>query len=124
MAGIDTPETTASWFAGSDNIPRWHGHVANRVVLVGELATDPTLTRTKNGYAVARARIVTHDEFGAEFRRITPWRELGESLAETTKKGRMVRVWGRIHGTSWTPKDGVKRYGTEIIADAIQLTDQ
>jgi single-strand DNA-binding protein len=124
MAGIDTSETTASGFAGSDNIPRWRGHVANRVVLFGELASEPTLARTKSGHAVARVRIVTHDEFGAEFHRITAWRDLGESLMEVAQKGRTVRVWGRIHGTSWIPKDGVKRYGTEIIADAIQLTDQ
>jgi single stranded DNA-binding protein len=124
MAGIDTSETTASAFAGSDNTPRWHGHLANRVVLFGELITDPVLIRTKGGHAMARVRIVTHDEFGAEFHRITAWRELGESLNELAKKGRTVRVWGRIHGTSWIGKDGLKRYGMEIIADAIQLTDR
>jgi single-strand DNA-binding protein len=32
-----------------------------------------------------------------------------------------VTVEGRIHYTSWDDKDGVKRYGCEIIADKVDF---
>jgi single-strand DNA-binding protein len=33
----------------------------------------------------------------------------------------LVSVRGRIHNSKWTDKDGIDRYGYEIIADDVQF---
>ena len=33
----------------------------------------------------------------------------------------LVSVKGRIHNSKWTDKDGIDRYGYEIIADDVQF---
>jgi single-strand DNA-binding protein len=33
----------------------------------------------------------------------------------------LVSVRGRLHYTRWTDRDGVERYGCEIIADDVQF---
>ena len=39
--------------------------------------------------------------------------------SQYVQKGMKVMVRGRIHYTSWTDQDDIKRYGTEIIADEV-----
>jgi len=33
----------------------------------------------------------------------------------------LVSVKGRIHNSKWTDKDGIDRYGYEIVADDVQF---
>jgi single-strand DNA-binding protein len=33
----------------------------------------------------------------------------------------LVSVKGRIHNSKWTDRDGIERYGHEIIADDVQF---
>jgi single-strand DNA-binding protein len=42
-------------------------------------------------------------------------------VAQHAAKGMLVSVKGRIHNSKWTDKDGVDRYGYEIIADDVQF---
>ena len=36
----------------------------------------------------------------------------------------LVSVRGRIHNSKWTDKDGIERYGYEIIADDVQFLNR
>lgn len=36
-------------------------------------------------------------------------------------KGMKVLVLGRIHYTKWTDRDGVDRYGSEVIAETVEF---
>ena len=42
-------------------------------------------------------------------------------LEEARKKGDVVAITGRLHYSSWEDRDGVTRYGCEIIADKIDF---
>jgi single-strand DNA-binding protein len=42
-------------------------------------------------------------------------------VSEHAGKGMLVSVRGRIHNSKWTDKEGIDRFGYEIIADDVQF---
>jgi single-strand DNA-binding protein len=111
--------------------------MTNLVILVGRIARDPETRTTTGGTDITSVSVVTDrparkegktykDENGftakdSEFHRVTCFNGLGANVAKYCTKGRLVTVEGRIHYTSWDDKDGVKRYGCEIIADKVDF---
>lgn len=102
----------------------------NKVILIGNLGSDPELRYTPSGAAVANFRIATSERWNdkdgkpqerTEWHRIVAWRKLAEIAGEYLKKGKQVYVEGKLQTRSWEDQDGVKRYTTEIIADKIQM---
>ena len=112
--------------------------MTNIVLLVGNLGNDPELRSTSGGTDVASFSLGTSrpkrdaegktykDESGftakdTEWHRVTCFNGLGRVVAQHATKGRLVSVKGRIHNSKWTDKDGIDRYGYEIIADDVQF---
>lgn len=112
--------------------------MTNIALIVGRLARDPETRDTSGGTTVTQISVVTDrpardkegktykDEKGftakdSEFHRVTCFNGLGKSVAQFCAKGQMVSVKGRIHYTQWDDKDGVKRYGCEILADEVNF---
>jgi single-strand DNA-binding protein len=101
----------------------------NKVILVGNLGSDPELRYTPSGQAVCQIRVATTEsrpgkdggekrEF-TEWHRVIVWNKLAELCNQYLTKGRQVYVEGRIQTRDWTDKDGVKKYTTEIIANQV-----
>lgn len=112
--------------------------MTNIALIVGRLARDPESRETSGGTTVTQISVVTDrpardkdgktykDDKGytakdSEFHRVTCFNGLGKSVAQFCTKGQMVSVKGRIHYTQWDDKDGVKRYGCEILADEVNF---
>lgn len=112
--------------------------MTNIVLLVGNLGGDPELRSTNGGTDVASFTLGTSrpkrdgegktykDESGftakdTEWHRVTCFNGLGRIVAQHSKKGMLVSVRGRIHYSKWTDREGVDRYGCEIIADDVQF---
>jgi len=77
-----------------------------------------------------RARTLTgktyKDENGytakeSEFHRVTCFNSIAKTVGQYCSKGQLVSVHGRIHYTQWEDKEGVTRYGTEILADKVDF---
>jgi single-strand DNA-binding protein len=102
----------------------------NKVILIGNLGSDPEVRYTPDGTAVANFNIATSDEWTdkdtgerkkrTEWHRIVAWRKLGEICGEYLSKGKQVYVEGKLQTRSWE-KDGVTRYTTEVIASDVQF---
>jgi single-strand DNA-binding protein len=102
----------------------------NKVILIGNLGSDPEVRYTPDGTAVANFNIATSDEWTdkdsgerkkrTEWHRIVAWRRLGEICGEYLSKGKQVYVEGKLQTRSWE-KDGVTRYTTEVIASDVQF---
>ena len=96
----------------------------NSVILIGRLARDPELSYTPNTQsavcrftiAVDRPRRQGEDQ-GADFIRITVWGRQAETCDRYLSKGRQVAVMGRIQTGSYTNKDGVRVYTTDVVAE-------
>ena len=112
--------------------------MTNIVILVGNLGADPDLRSTNGGTDVASFSLGTSrpkrdsegktykDESGftakdTEWHRITCFNGLARVVAQHATKGMLVSVRGRLHYTRWTDREGVERYGCEIIADDVQF---
>lgn len=97
----------------------------NKVILVGNLGSDPTLRYTPNQTAVCNFNIATSERFTnkegeketrTEWHRIVTWARLAEICNEYLKKGKQVYIEGRLQTRSWEDQNGNKKYTTEVVA--------
>jgi single-strand DNA-binding protein len=112
--------------------------MTNIVLLVGNLGGDPELRSSNGGTDVATFSLGTsrpkRDSEGKTFKdasgytakdtewhRVTCFNGLGRIVAQHATKGMLVSVRGRIHNSKWTDREGIERYGYEIIADEVQF---
>jgi len=112
--------------------------MTNIVLLVGNLGSAPELRTTTGGTEIASFNLGTSrpkrdsdgktfkDDSGftakdTEWHRVTCFNGLGKTVSQYAVKGMLVSVRGRIHNSRWTDKDGVERFGYEIIADDVQF---
>lgn len=102
----------------------------NRVVLIGNLGTDPELKYTQSGQGVLRLRLATTESYvnragerqqRTDWHTVIIWGKRGEALNNILSKGRSICVEGRIQYRQWEDKDGNKRDSTEIVATNIVL---
>lgn len=102
----------------------------NKVILIGNLGSDPEVKYTPSGAAVANFNVATNEswtgkdgkkEERTEWHRIVAWSKLAELCGEYLSKGRTVYIEGRLQTREWNDKDGNKRYTTEVVAQTIQF---
>ncbi|TAE38917.1 MAG: single-stranded DNA-binding protein [Runella slithyformis] len=102
----------------------------NKVILLGNLGSDPEVRYLDSGSVVAKFNIATSESYttkGGERVEQTEWHkiELWDNLAKTAeqylKKGNTVYVEGKIKTEQWTDKDGVQKSGIRIRATSMTL---
>lgn len=99
----------------------------NKVILIGNLASDPESRTTQSGIAQCSFRLAVQRRFKGQngeketdFLPIVCWRQTAEFAQRYLAKGRKVAVEGSIQTRSYDAQDGSKRYVTEIIADSVE----
>ena len=100
----------------------------NKVILIGNLASDPESRTTSSGVATCTFRLAVQRRFAnqqgvreADFLPIVCWRQTAELCSKYLLKGRKVAVEGSIQTRSYDAQDGTKRFVTEIIADSVEF---
>ncbi len=105
----------------------------NKVMIIGNLGTDPEMRVTPNGnpvtsFSVATNRVYTTSEGErkeeTEWFTVVAWNKLAEQCNQFLTKGRLVYAEGRLHTHSWEAQDGQKHYRTEIIANRVTFLDR
>ena len=104
----------------------------NKVILIGNLGSDPESRAMPSGNAVTNINIATSESWKdkqtgqqqerTEWHRVIFFNRLAEVAAEYLKKGSKVYIEGQLRTREWE-KDGVKRYTTEIVAREMQMLD-
>ena len=100
----------------------------NKVILMGRLTRDPEVRYTQgdNPLAIARyslavdrrqARSNNGDEQTADFINCVAFGRTAEFAERYLRKGTKIAVTGRIQTGSYTNKDGVKVYTTEVVIE-------
>ena len=97
----------------------------NKVILVGRLTRDPETryTQGENPTAIARYTLAVDRRFkregqpDADFIRCVVFGKGAEFSDKYFKQGMRVAVSGRIQTGSYTNRDGVKVYTTEVIVE-------
>jgi single-strand DNA-binding protein len=105
----------------------------SKVILIGNLGSDPEMRYTPDGKAVTTFRMATNRKYtttGGETReetdwfRITVWGKQAEQCNQFLRKGRRVYVDGRFHARSWEGQDGQMRTSLEVTADCVRFLDK
>ncbi len=103
----------------------------NRVVLTGNLTTDPELRSLPSGTTVCELRVACNsrrkDQSSGEwvdkpnYFNVKVWGAQGENAARYLSKGRPVAIDGRLDWREWETHDGAKRQTIDIIAESVQF---
>lgn len=102
----------------------------NKVFLIGNLTRDPEMRALPSGKSVVNFGLATNRiwkdkenqrQQDTQFHNIVMFGKLAEIANQYLKKGSLTMIEGRINNRTWDGKDGVKRYTSEIIADALQM---
>jgi single-strand DNA-binding protein len=103
----------------------------NKVMLYGNLTSDPDLKSMPNGNKVVSFGLATNRSYKdasgakkevAEFHNIVAFGKLSEIFAQWLKKGKPVYLEGRIQNRSWEDQNGGgKKYRTEIVVENFQF---
>jgi len=105
----------------------------NKVILVGNVGKDPVIRYFDKGVAKATFPLATSETYtnqqgetitSTEWHNIVLWRSLAEVAEKTVKKGTQVYLVGRIKTRSYSDKDGVNKYITEILADTMMVLEK
>ncbi len=105
----------------------------NKVMLIGNLGTDPEMRYTANGSAVTNFRLACSRSFTGqdgerqeetEWFSVVTWNKLAETCSQFLQKGRRAYVEGRLQTRSWEGQDGQTRYRTEVIANTVLFLDR
>ena len=103
----------------------------NKVVLVGRLTKDPEIrySQGENATAVARYTLAVERRFKrdgeptADFIPCVVFGRAGEFAQQYFRQGLRISISGRIQTGSYTNKDGVKVYTTEVIVEEQEFAE-
>ncbi|PIS17561.1 MAG: single-stranded DNA-binding protein [Candidatus Nealsonbacteria bacterium CG09_land_8_20_14_0_10_42_14] len=103
----------------------------NKVIVIGNLTTDPELRSTPSGQAVCNFRLATNrvwtdrntrqQQKETEYHAVVTWGRLAEIASQFLTKGSLAMIEGRLRTRSWQDASGTKRFRTEIVAQTLQL---
>ena len=98
----------------------------NKVILMGRLTRDPEVRYSQGDNATAVARYTlavdrrfnrNNDEQTADFINCVAFGRSGEFAEKYLHKGTKIAITGRIQTGSYTNKDGVKVYTTDVVVE-------
>ena len=99
----------------------------NRIILIGNLTSDPEVRFTVEGVQIAKFQLEV-DRFVQEnspkqmdYIDVVAWRRLAEICGQHLKKGKPVLVEGRIQVRTFENENGVRKWATEVVARSIKL---
>lgn len=105
----------------------------NKVILVGNVGTDPEVRHLPNGNTVTTLSVATSETWKdkqtgdkqerTEWHRVVCFNRLGEIAGEYVRKGSKLYLEGSLKTRKWQDQQGQDRYTTEIIASDLQMLD-
>ena len=103
----------------------------NKVILMGRLTRDPEVrySQGEQATAIARYSLAVDRRFKrdgdqtADFIGCVAFGKLGEFAEKYLRKGTKVVVTGRIQTGSYTNKDGLKVYTTDVVVEENEFAE-
>jgi single-strand DNA-binding protein len=105
----------------------------NKVIIIGNVGTDPEMRFTPNGNPVTSFRIATNRSYTTpegerkqetEWFDVVTWNRLAENCNQFLTKGQRAYVEGRLRTRSWEGQDGQKHSRIEIVANSVLFLDR
>ena len=105
----------------------------NKVMIIGNVGTDPEMRFTPNGSPVTSFRLATSRNYTTtegerkqetEWFDVVTWNRLAETCNQFLTKGQRAYVEGRLRTRSWEGQDGQRHLRVEIIASRVLFLDR
>jgi len=105
----------------------------NKVMIIGNVGTDPEMRFTPNGNPVTSFRVATNWVYTTpegerkqetEWFTVVAWNRLAENCNQFLGKGQRVYAEGRLRTRSWEGQDGQRRSRSEVIANRVLFLDK
>ena len=105
----------------------------NKVMIIGNVGTDPEMRFTPSGSPVTSFRMATSRSYNSqegerkqetEWFDVVTWNRLAENCNQFLTKGQRVYVEGRLRTRSWEGQDGQRHQRTEIVANQVLFLDR
>ena len=100
----------------------------NKVLLIGNLTSEPQLRYTANNIPVASFTIAVNRNLTKEdgtketdFINIIVWNKRAENVKNYLDKGSKVGISGRLQVRKYQNERGENRYVTEVVADEVEF---
>ena len=102
----------------------------NRVHLIGNLGGSPEVRTTESGKKLARFSVATNESYRStqgekvnetQWHSLVAWGKTAEIAEKYLDKGTEVVVEGKLVHRSFTDKEGVKRFVTEVQVSELLL---
>jgi len=102
----------------------------NKVQLIGHLGQDPDVKKIDSGKKLLRVSIATNETYKnskgekvteTQWHNVVAWEKTADIMEKYLKKGSEVAVEGKLINRSYTDKEGVKKYITEVIVNEVLL---
>ena len=100
----------------------------NKVILIGNLGSDPEMRYTPDGTSVTSFRMATNYRYTTsagetreetDWFRVTVWGRQAEQCNQYLSKGQQTYVEGRLHARNWQGQDGQMRTSLEVTASRV-----
>lgn len=101
----------------------------NTVNLVGRLTRDPEVRYTDGGSSIARFSLAVDRRFkkdrqpDADFPNCVAFGKTAEFIEKYFRQGQRMGAVGRIQTGSYTNKDGIKVYTTDVIVENVEFVE-
>ena len=106
----------------------------NSILVEGNLTRDPVFTQTPKGTPVCNFSVASNRYFRAgqeeelqkevSFFDVEVWARVAENCAEYLKKGRGVRIVGRLRQDRWTDGEGKNHSRVKIVGEHVEFRPQ
>lgn len=104
----------------------------NKVILIGNVGTDPNVRYLDSGVCVAQIRLATTERGytlqngtqvpeRTEWHNVIFWRKLAEIVEKHVHKGDKILVDGKIQSRNYTDQQGMSHHITEIMAENMEI---
>lgn len=104
--------------------------IRNSVRLIGNLGQDPEIKNLDGDKKLAKFSIATKEIYKNEsgervtdtqWHNLSAWGNTATIAEKYLKKGKEVAIEGKLVTRTYTDKEGVKKYATEILVNEIAL---
>lgn len=105
-------------------------NLRNSVRLMGFLGNDPDVKAINDKKKVARVSIATKESYKndkgekveeTQWHNLVMWDRLASIAENYLHKGSEISIEGKLSNRSYTDKEGVKRYITEVLVNDVQM---
>ncbi len=105
-------------------------NLRNRVQLIGHLGANPEVKTLENGNKMVKLSLATNESYKDKngeliketmWHSITVWGNQAKIAEKYLEKGKEICIEGKLSNRSYTDKEGMKRYITDVVCTDILM---